>query len=293
MDINDDDYQENKIKIKDLNDTILLIHLKNVDEKEEKKEIFDENEKLKEESLKKYYKIENDKNKEIENFFKNSRSKVKIENASILSNNTIYTISKENIIKLYDINDFKELYTINCKYEGQIYSVIDLDNKDLIISVSKIELLVYRLENKNYHLFQTIYELTGKLRRRIKGFYQKSPIYSKYEIIFELYKIKKLTNNRFMSVSNYEIKLYSLNKTNSYEVILLYNDYYNDYIYEFDDENYLIIDYINEHFDNYFNLYIDGYNPHIYKREVVIKTIKLNTIKETEKEKILNDNKKK
>ncbi len=110
--------------------------------------------------------------------------------------------------------------------------------------------------------------------------------------MFELYKIKKLTNNRFMSVSNYEIKLYSLNKTNSYEVILLYNDYYNDYIYEFDDENYLIIDYINEDFDNYFNNISLYYEPHIYKREVVIKKIKLNTIKETEKEKILNDNKK-
>ena len=36
MDINDDDYQENKIKIKDLNDTILLTHLKNVDEKKKK-----------------------------------------------------------------------------------------------------------------------------------------------------------------------------------------------------------------------------------------------------------------
>ena len=96
-----------------------------------------------------------------------------------------------------------------------------------------------------------------------------------------------------MSVSNYEIKLYSLNKTNSYEVILLYNDCSKyKYIYEIDDENYLIFDSIKEDINQYFNQMIYNLDPHVKIKRVEIKKIKLNKIKETEKEKILNDNKK-
>ena len=302
--ININNSQENNIKKKDTILPILLFHLQNMDEKDKKKEISDENEeskeindkieKLKEELSKKYYKIENDKIKEIENFFKNPKSKVKLKGAHILSNNKIYTLPKENIIKLYEINDFKELYTINCKKEEKINSAIELDNKDLIISVEEIidyKLLVYRLNNKNYNLIQTIDELTGKLRRGIKYYYHEKAVYNKYQTRFELDAIKKLANNRFMSVSNYEIKLYSLNKTNSYEVILLYNDN-SSYksIYEIDDENYLIIDSINESIQNCYNIDA-GYPDHVTKKAMDIKKIKLIKIKEIEKEKILNDNK--
>ena len=296
--INNNNSQENNIKKKDLNDTILpilLIHLQNVDEKDKKKEISNKKEKLKEELSKKYYKIENDKNKEIENFFKSPKSKEKLKGASILSNNKIYTLPKKNIIKLYDINGFKEIYTINCKKEEKIDSAIELDNKDLIISVKEkgvYKLLVYRLNNKTYNLIQTIEELTGKLRKNLKGYYHDKPIYGNVETKFELEVIKKLANNRFMSKSNYEIKLYSLNKTNSYEIILLYNDNSSSkYIYEIDDENYLIID-SNYIYTNYFYNIAADYPDHYTKKEMVIKKIKLNKIKETEKEKILNDNKK-
>ena len=149
---------------------------------------------------------------------------------------------------------------------------------------------MYRLNNKNYNLIQTIEELTGKLRRDIKGYYHSKPLYKKHEIKFDLIEIKKLANNRFMSVSNYEIKLYSLNKTNSYEVILLYNDTYLKYIYEIDDENYLIIDSIEKYVQYSYNIQAN-YPDHAYIRRMDIKKIKLNKINETEKEKILDDNK--
>ena len=61
-----------------------------------------------------------------------------------------------------------------------------------------------------------------------------------YSIIY-LEDIKKLANNRFMTVSNYDLKLYALNKNNCYEVILFYHDA-STKIYEIDGENYLIID---------------------------------------------------
>ena len=150
---------------------IVLNHLKNADKEEKddvddekKREIFDEKEKLKEESIRKYYKIENDKKKEIENCFKNSKLKIIFKNAEVLSDEKIYTKS-ENIIKIYDNKIFKELYNINCGNETEIKSAIELDNKDLIISIrskGNYKLLVYRLINNNYNLIQIINELTGE-----------------------------------------------------------------------------------------------------------------------------------
>ena len=166
-----------------------------------------------------------------------------LKEAHILSNDKIYTISK-NIIKIYNINNIKQFYTINCKKEIEINSAIELDNKDLIIQ-NRDEIRVYRLKNNNYQLIQTIYELTGKLRKEKKGTYMGHDLNE--EVEFELDEIQKLANNRFMSVSNYEIKLYSLNKTKGYEVILLINDdSFSKDIYEIDDENYLIIDSIKK-----------------------------------------------
>ena len=52
-------------------------------QKENKITIVDEKEKLKEESLKKYYKIENDKIKEIQNVFKNSKLKIMLKSPKI------------------------------------------------------------------------------------------------------------------------------------------------------------------------------------------------------------------
>jgi len=58
--------EDNNAKIKEKENIIVLNHLKNADKEEEdekNREIFDEKEKLKEESIRKYYKIENEKKK--------------------------------------------------------------------------------------------------------------------------------------------------------------------------------------------------------------------------------------
>ena len=282
--------EDNNAKIKEKENIIVLNHLKNADKEEEdekNREIFDEKEKLKEESIRKYYKIENDKKKEIENCFKNYKLKIIFKNAEVLSDEKIYT-KNENIIKIYDNKLFKELYNINCRKETKIKSAIELDNKDLIISIiskGNYRLLVYRLINNNYNLIQTINELTGKYHDgRIKAAY----LMSDPDYLFDLEYIKKLENNRFMSVSNYEIKLYSLNKNNCYEVILFYDDNsrYKD-IYEIDGENYLIIDSIIRNFRQVYNC--NKPEEHYTKKKIVIKKIKLNKIKKDEKEKILEE----
>ena len=146
-----DEIKDNNAEVEEIEDIIVLNHLKNANEEDEednvvnefyihivkrekKIEIFDEKEKLKEESIREYYKIENDKKKEIENCFKNSKLKIILKSAEILSDEKIYTKS-EYIIKIYDNNNFKELYNINCGKIKEIQSAIELDNRDLIISV--------------------------------------------------------------------------------------------------------------------------------------------------------------
>ena len=161
--------------------------------------------------------------------------------------------------------------------------------KFLIISVllskGDYKLLVYRLINNNYNLIQTINELKGKDHDPnciIMAYVTTvdDPFYLKY--------IKKLENNRFMSVSNYEIKLYSLNKNNCYEIILFYDDNsnYKD-IYEIDSENYLIIDSIKRTYHKVYNC--DKPEEYYTEKKIVIKKIKLNKIKKDEKEKILEE----
>jgi hypothetical protein len=248
-----------------------------------KREILDEKEKLKEESIRKYYKIENDKKKEIENCFKNSKLKIIFKNAEVLSDEKIYTKS-ENIIKIYDNKIFKELYNINCGNETEIKSAIELDNKDLIISIrskGNYKLLVYRLINNNYNLIQTINELT---RKNHYGFQVVAYVTTDPDYPFNLEYIKKLENNRFMSVSNYEIKLYSLNKNNCYEIILFYDDgsTYKD-IYEIDGENYLIIDKNIRSVHRVYNC--NKPEEHYTKTTIVIKKLNLIKLKKMKKKK--------
>ncbi len=78
------------------------------------------------------------------------------------------------------------------------------------------EFLIYRLKNNNYFLFQKIKEdMTGyKIQFECRGCVG-------YPKTFCLKRIKKLSGNRFMSISNYGIKIYALNSNENYIVVLL------------------------------------------------------------------------
>ena len=103
--------------------------------------------------------------------------------------------------------------------------MIELDNKDLIFFCTnkkynfwyyEYEILIYRLNNEKYSFIQ-------KIKEDRKG-YKVQDDYWGCEVSpkgFSLYNIEKLSGNRFMSFSNYGIKMYSLNDKNQYSLVLL------------------------------------------------------------------------
>ena len=98
------------------------------------------------------------------------------------------------------------------------------------------ELVIYRLKNNNYFLFQKIKEdMTGyKMQWWHCGWTER------YPKTFHLNWIKKLSGNRFMSISNYGIKIYALNSKENYTIVLL--DKHEDIIecvYEIDENNFI------------------------------------------------------
>ena len=211
-------------------------------EKEEKKEEKEGMEQLSKENLK-YYKIENEKKNELEKYFRNSKTKIQSENIHYLGKGKFWQISK-GLFVILDKTYFNKLYEIKLKNIEDMVFVIELDNNDLIFMYSirpefswtyHYELLVYRLKNNNYFLFQKIKE--DRAGYKILKLDSWSESFSKS---FELDSIKKLSDNRFMSISNYGIKIYALNSNKNYTIVLLdkhENGIKN--IYEIDENNFI------------------------------------------------------
>ena len=61
-----------------------------------------------------------------------------------------------------------------------------------------------------------------------------------FQKIFHLDLIKKLSGNRFISISNYRIKIYALNSNENYKLVLL-NKYEEEikHIYVIDEKNFI------------------------------------------------------
>jgi hypothetical protein len=81
------------------------------------------------------------------------------------------------------------------------------------------ELLIYRLKEKKYYLFQKIKEggfgYSSKYGNH--GFCGNTA----YKIRYEIDNLKSISGNRFICISNYGIKIYSLNTNNEYSLILI------------------------------------------------------------------------
>ena len=251
--------------------------------KKVEKEIFEEKEKLNKQSLEKYYKIEEKKNQELEKFFKTPKLKVYLSDAHFLGNGEICGKSGNKYI-IYDTNYFNKLFEIELDKKDNIKSVIELDNKDLIffykIKINnswkyEYELLIYRLKDKKYSLLQKIKEDRKgyKIQKSCSG----CEVYSKN---FCLEWIKKLSNNRFMSISNYGIRLYSLNNNNQYSLVLMDTHLERiDKIYEINENSYIFC--TNKHYgaslrrEDYDYLLIEKVE-NIKKNELEKKTNQLN-----------------
>ena len=214
-------------------------------EEEVKKEILEKKEKLKEQSIKSYYKISEKKNQELEAFFKTPKLKVYLCNPIFIGKGKIGK-STENKFIIYENNYFNKLYELKLYNIKKVTSVIELDNNDLIIcgktcqktdyyEINNEFIFIYRLKDKNYSLIQSINE-------NISGYkfqkYRSGCITSLKK--FSLCFVKKLSGNRFMSISNYGIRLYSLNNENKYSLVLMDVHLEGiDKIYEINENNYI------------------------------------------------------
>ena len=116
-------YREKKEKEKNKSDKEI--------EEEVEKEIFEEKEKLKEQSLKLFYKIDEKNKKELKDTFNSSKLKENLKEGQILINGKICGISENKCI-IYDIKSFNKLYEIEIEKTYEFESVIELDNNDLI-----------------------------------------------------------------------------------------------------------------------------------------------------------------
>ena len=227
LDEGDDKDDENILE----KEIIVLINLKNikkiqsygefkdkeekVNTKEEIEEI-EEKTKLKNKSLKIHYKINKEKIKELEKTFKSSKLKVNLINPINLENGNLCSISEnKKMLVVYENKYFNKLTKI---FASEITSVIQLDNNDIIVlSIEKFaNIYIYRLKDNNYFRFQKIIEDRNgyALQDETRGCLIS-------EKKFELEWIKKLSKNKFMTISNYGFKIYSLNENNQYSLILM------------------------------------------------------------------------
>ena len=178
-------------------------------------EIKKSTEKSAKEAKEKYYQFNSEKNKELEQKFKQINLKLNFNCVpKILRDGKFYTIS-QGCFTVYDDRFFNKQYEIIFEEVYNITSAIQLDNKDLVFFASNL-IIIYRLKEEKYFLYQ-------KIEENQTGYHQQMS-YSgcmSYPKTFEASFIKEISGNRFICVSNYGFKMYSLNEKNEYSITLL------------------------------------------------------------------------
>ena len=226
------EYPDMKIR-EDFNDCKDSDEEKKKFDEEQKKKRIEKKCQIKNKSLGLHYKINNQKKEELESTFGQLKSKINFTGeAKILTGGKLIILSKEGFI-IYDSKFFKKLIDIKFEQPNQPFFAIELDNGDLVIAcknyneIYNYELLVYRLKDQQYFLFQRIKE--GGLGFPAKYYVTGHCSYTRqyHKLNYELTNVKKLSGNRFLCLSNYGLKIYSLNEKNEYSLVLL-NDQLED-----------------------------------------------------------------
>ena len=203
-------------------------------EAEVKEEINGNKNESKEENIQISYEINKEKEKELESKFKQLKLKIIFDSvAGILRDGKFFTISQGNFI-IYDNRFFNKLYEIKLDNNYVYTSVIQLDNQDLIL-FSQEELIIYRLKNNKYVQVQ-------KINDNKVGYPTQTEILGceRYTKFYSAEFIKEISGNRFILVSNYGYKIYSLNEKNEY-ILTLLEDYHEGLktIIELDKNNFI------------------------------------------------------
>lgn len=150
------------------------------------------------------------------------------------------------IFKIYETRSYKIICKLELKVE-KILSGIILENNDLILIIREdiytYHVEIYKLENENYKLSQKIDDFEGYRPKETKGGCLISTLF------YQINNIIKLSKNRFMIISSYGFKIYSLIEDNNkieYSCILLNEDrLYEEIknIYQLNDNEIIIINY--------------------------------------------------
>ena len=210
-----------------------------------------------------HYKIDPQKEKEIESVFKQVKLFIKFnQEPQLLKDGILYTPSGSFYI--YNKKSFKKLFALEIEEGYNISHAIQLKNKDLILIIEPprfycidYKMLIFRYSNGKVNLIQTIEEDSD-------GFPDKYAFSggcgNSYHLVgYYIYFLKEISNNRFICVSNYGFKLYSLNKNNNeYSLILLDNNLEGiKFIHEINENKFMFgvkIKKEREYFEEYFSI---------------------------------------
>ena len=247
---------------------------------EDKKTIIEKKNKIIKQSLELYNKIDKQKMKELVSAFNQITLKVIFNGEpKILREGIFYTLS-DSCFKMYDSKYFKKLLEI--KSHSLIISAILLDNNDLIFACSDFgifQILVYRLKEKQYFEIQKIIEdgLGFQARYGNHGFCGNTA----YKIKYKIDDLKAISRNRFICISNYGLKIYSLNENNEYSLVLL-QEHLNDVkiIHEINNNKFILCTKknLNDTYTKYNKIIIEIVElKEITKQELDNKLIKLNS----------------
>ena len=197
---------------------------------EKNKELIGELDKLKPKAFELYYKIDEQKAKELESVFKQAKLRINLnEKPKVLKDGVLWT-SKESFI-IYESKFFKKQFEIKFENDCDITSAIELDNKDLVLLAfikdkdswdRRCKILIYRLKNEKYELIQTISENQKGYSSQFVQYGMCSRSISKKPYRVEY--IKKISGNRFICVNSYGFKIYASNEKQEYSLISL-NEY--------------------------------------------------------------------
>ena len=199
---------------------------------EKNNELIKELDELKTKAFDLYYKIDDQKAKELESVFKQKKLGINFNQMpKVMKEGLLWTTSTNNFV-MYDSKFFRKISEIKFDKDCNITSAIELDNKDLVLLAFVKEdvdswhrackILIYRLKNENYELIQTINESQKGYSSQFvqHGFCSRSISKKQYEVE----SIKKISGNRFICVNNYGFKIYASNEKQEYSLISL-NDY--------------------------------------------------------------------
>ena len=164
------------------------------------------------------------------------RLKIKLENEG-----KIFEMKNDRIgivsfgLKIYETKSYQIIQEIKNDNEI-IVKILELDNNDLIIACISHEenflIKIYRLKDDKYELFQTIDNDNDGYKMKMKKTFN---LFKKYKrIYYQLDNIIKISQNKFISVSDLGFKIYSLSDnedTNSkYTLYFVYKNESHDHI---------------------------------------------------------------